>query len=300
MVFKESLIAAGSNGHGVVMSYRSRVARTRKAEGIYDHRFSLARTRELTSFNRRSGNLCWTWKYKRQGKKNPKRRNMKLNSTVHIIDDNPRDRQNQVNLLQSVNLRVACHDSARAFMRKQSVLMPGCLLLELRAPGLGGLELQSLLRARGSHMPIIFLTRYGNVSSAVRAMQAGAMDFLMKPANKDMLIEKVRKAIEIDRERIRSMRLKECVMARLELLTPRERDVLDGVLAGKTNRQIADSLDISHKTVELHRGNMMTKMHATSIAELVRLWFSVASSFQPTTRQPLAHSNQALQAAAST
>lgn len=225
---------------------------------------------------------------------------MNLTPTVHIIDDNPQDRQNQVNLLQSINLKVTCHDSAQDFMYRQSAHMPGCLLLELRTPGLGGLELQSLLRARGSHMPIIFLTRYGNVSSAVRAMQAGAMDFLMKPANEDLLIEKVRRAIDIDRNRIRSMRHQESVMARLELLTPRERDVLDGVLSGKTNRQIADSLAISHKTVELHRGNMMTKMHANSIAELVRLWFSVASNFQPTTGQPLAHKTQALDIAAGT
>lgn len=213
---------------------------------------------------------------------------MNLTPTIHIIDDNPHDRHNQTELLKSVNLNVTCHEDAQTFMHTHTKsLTPSCLLLELRTPGLGGLELQSLLQAQGIRMPVIFLTRYGNVSSAVRAMQAGALDFMLKPANEDILIEKVHKAIEVDRERIKSLRHRESITARLKLLTPREREVLDGVMAGKTNKQIASSLDISHKTVELHRGNMMAKMHASSIAQLVRLWFSVSDNGEMRRLRPL-------------
>jgi FixJ family two-component response regulator len=202
---------------------------------------------------------------------------MEFKPTVNIVDDDPATRDSMKLLLESVALDVVCFDTSEAFLESRYSSRPGCLLLDLRMPGMSGLELQETLRKRDVSTPIIFLTGHGNISSAVRAMQAGAVDFVTKPVNDESLIEKVHAAIATDREQRLKARGESTVQARLDLLTPREREVLEGVVAGKSNKELARELGISHKTVELHRGNMMTKMHAGSVAEVVQMRLTVNS-----------------------
>lgn len=196
---------------------------------------------------------------------------MEFKPVVNIVDDDPGTRDSMKMLLESVALNVSCFDNAEEFLDSWNSNRPGCLLLDLRMPGMSGLELQNALRKRKIEIPIIFITAHGNVSAAVRAMHAGAADFLTKPVNDESLIEKVHEAISQDRERRAKARSQSTINARLNLLTPREREVLEGVVAGKSNKELARDLGISHKTVELHRGNMMAKMHATSVAEVVQM-----------------------------
>lgn len=196
---------------------------------------------------------------------------MEFKPVVNIVDDDPGTRDSMKMLLESVAMKVACYDTAEAFLEQWNPNRPGCLLLDLRMPGMSGLELQNALRKRKVDIPIIFITAHGNVSAAVRAMHAGATDFLTKPINDESLIEKVHEAISQDRERRAKALNQSTIQARLDLLTPREREVLEGVVAGKSNKELARDLGISHKTVELHRGNMMAKMHASSVAEVVQM-----------------------------
>lgn len=166
---------------------------------------------------------------------------------------------------------VQCYEAAEAFLQEWKSYQPGCILLDLRLPGMSGLELQARLMERSYCPPIVFLTGYGDVSAAVRAMRQGAMDFLTKPISGESLLESIRKALALDGERRREVAHKATIQARLELLTPRERQVLEGVLAGRSNKQIGSGLGISHKTVEQHRSHMMAKLHVGSIVQLVEM-----------------------------
>lgn len=196
---------------------------------------------------------------------------MELKAMVHVVDDDSATRDAMSVLLRSVCLQAACYESAEDFLDHWEPSPPGCIVLDLRMPGMGGLELQAALREHGYCPPIIFLTGHANVSAAVRAMQGGAADFLTKPINDESLLEKVREAIGRDRRSRREAAQRATIHARLELLTPRERQVMEGVVAGKSNKEIGRELGISHKTVELHRANMMAKVHAGSIAQLVHM-----------------------------
>jgi two-component system response regulator FixJ len=142
---------------------------------------------------------------------------------------------------------------------------------------MSGLELQRTLRKNKIAIPIIFVTAHGNVAAAVRAMQDGAVDFLTKPFNDEALIEKIHNVIALDRKQRIEHIHRTTIQARLDLLTPREKEVLEGVVEGKSNKELARDLGISHKTVELHRGNMMSKMHARSVAEVVQMRLTVES-----------------------
>ncbi len=190
---------------------------------------------------------------------------------VFVVDDDEAVRAAVAMLLESVALPVETFASAREFLDGWSADRPGCLVLDLRMPGLSGLELQEQLVERGSNLPIIFLTGHGDVPDAVAAMRAGAVDFLRKPFRDQDLLDRIQQALEVDRTRRSAAGQRTELAGRLERLTPRELEVLDRVVAGQPNKQIAAELGVSDRTVEIHRARAMAKMEAASLAELVRL-----------------------------
>lgn len=192
-------------------------------------------------------------------------------ATVFVVDDDQAVRDSLRQLLQAVGLRVQIYASARDFLAAYQPDTPGCLVLDIRMPGMGGLDLQAQLIRQGMRLPIIFLTGHGDVPAAVRALKAGAMDFLQKPVNSQSLLDLVQQAIRRDAEaRVQSAEESE-ITRRLAALTAREREVVDMMVGGKANKVIAMELDISERTVEFHRGNIMKKMRARSLAELVNM-----------------------------
>ena len=196
--------------------------------------------------------------------------------TVFVVDDDPAVLRGLRLLMKSVKLNVETYLSAQEFLDDYDPAQPGCLLLDLRMPGISGLELQEILRTRNIPIPIIIITGYGEVPAAVQAMRKGAVDFLEKPFNDQVLLDHVQKAIAEDAQ-IRQQRAEqEAVLARFALLTPREREVMDLVIAGKSNKVIASQLGISPKTVEFHRSHIMKKMKVGSVAGLVALVISAA------------------------
>lgn len=196
---------------------------------------------------------------------------MTAEPTVFVVDDDPAVLRFLSGLISSVNLRVELFESARAFLDSYQLGAPGCLLLDIRMPGMSGLELQRELAARSIDIPIVFLTGHGDVPIAVRAMKAGAYDFIEKPFNNELLLDALQKAVAegLTAEKIRSERAE--IEKRTSLLTKRERQVMDEVVAGETNKSIARHLGISERTVENHRGKMMRKIQAQSLAQLVRM-----------------------------
>ena len=192
-------------------------------------------------------------------------------ATVFVVDDDADLRESLGWLLESAGLRVKSYSTAQEFLTEYKSEEPGCLLLDVRMPGLSGLDLQEELRRRGVPPPIIIMTGHAKVPMAVRALKGGAIDFIQKPFSDQSLLERIRQAIDLDR-RTREVRM-ECTKFAdlLTYLTPREREVMDLVIAGKPNKIIAADLGISSKTVEIHRGRVMEKMQVESVAELVRL-----------------------------
>lgn len=191
--------------------------------------------------------------------------------TVFVVDDDKSVRDSIRWLLESIRLRVETFDSAEAFFHQYTPDRPGCLVLDVRMPGMSGPELMDKLGAPKPSIPIIFLSAHGDVPLAVRAMKGGAVDFLQKPYNNQTFLERVRQALGQDAEARKSRLRQDDVAARLSALTERERQVLKGVVSGKSNKEIARDMEISHKTVEVHRGRLMQKMEAHSIAELLQL-----------------------------
>jgi FixJ family two-component response regulator len=174
-------------------------------------------------------------------------------------------------LLRSARLNVMAFGSPQEFLERHDPRAPGCLVLDLAMPGLNGLELQAALTVKGSAIPIIFLTGHGNIPASVQAMKRGALDFLTKPVNDDDLLKAVQAAIEQDRlARIARAELED-IQARLDSLTPREREVLTHVVSGQLNKQTAADLGTVEKTIKVHRGRVMEKMKVHSVAELVHL-----------------------------
>lgn len=196
---------------------------------------------------------------------------MAMKPLVHVVDDDAAIRDSMRLLLTSMDMDVACYATAYEFLDAPVSTKPGCILLDLRMPNMSGLECQRLVNGWNQTKPVIFLSGHGDVDVTVRAMHQGAADFLTKPVSEEALLEKINIAIERSKtERVDYIR-QSTLRARLDLLSPRERQVLDGVYNGDSNKEIARRLRISHKTVELHRSNMMAKMHADSLAELVRM-----------------------------
>ncbi|MCW5734112.1 MAG: response regulator transcription factor FixJ [Enhydrobacter sp.] len=190
---------------------------------------------------------------------------------VHVIDDDADVRQSLAFLLSTVGLAVRVHDSAASFLASRSEVQDGCIVTDVRMPGMDGIELQRRLRADGNPMPVIVITGHGDIALAVEAMKAGAVDFIEKPFDDEVLIGAIRTALERRAgTRERDAQAAEA-RARLKLLSERERQVLEGLVAGKPNKIIAHELDISARTVEVYRANVMTKMQADSLSALVRM-----------------------------
>lgn len=194
-----------------------------------------------------------------------------LTPTIHVVDDDPSVRKALVRLLGASGLAVSAHSSAQEYLEQFDPDRPGCLVLDLVMPGLGGLELQNELAEIGTVPPIIFLSGRAEVPDSVQAMKHGAVEFLTKPVEEAMLVEAVSKALEEDcLERKKRAELAE-IRKRLLTLTPREAEVLSHVVVGKANKAIAYELGTVEKTIKVHRGHIMEKMQAHSLADLVRL-----------------------------
>jgi RNA polymerase sigma factor (sigma-70 family) len=191
--------------------------------------------------------------------------------TVFIVDDDPAIRFAMQALMDSVNVTHEIYSSGDEFLEKVGGSRPGCLVLDIRMPGLGGLELQEELLKRGSTLPIIFITGHGDVPMAVDAMQKGAVDFIQKPFRDQDLLDRVREALKTDQERRQEQEAHAEVAERLARLTNREREVFDLVVTGKPNKVIAYELGVSQRTVEIHRARVMEKMQARSLADLVKM-----------------------------
>jgi FixJ family two-component response regulator len=192
-------------------------------------------------------------------------------SIVFIIDDDPLYRVSTERLVRSIGLRVQSFESARGFLNSPRPDVASCLVLDVRMPGLSGLDLQLELAKAGVQMPIIFVTGHGDISMSVQAMKAGAVEFLVKPFRDQALLDAINQAIGRDRaarqQRVRSVELHR----RYESLGPREREVLKCVVSGMLNKQIADELGTTERTIKFHRGQIMRKMEVKSLAELVRI-----------------------------
>jgi len=194
--------------------------------------------------------------------------------TVFIVDDDPSVLKGLSRLMKSVKLNVETYSSAQEFLDSYNPVQPGCLLIDMRMPGISGLELQEILQSRNILIPTIIITGYGEVTDAVQAMKKGAIDFIEKPFNGQYLLDQVHKAIAEDAQIRKKQAQQQVVSASLALLTSREREVMDLVITGKANKVIALELGLSMKTVEFHRAHMMKKMKVDSVAELVDLFIS--------------------------
>lgn len=191
--------------------------------------------------------------------------------TVFLIDDDPAVLKALSRLLRSAGHAVESFEGGEAFLRAYNPERPGCLLLDLAMPGLNGLELQRRLAEAGGAPAIVFLTAQGDIPASVRAMKAGAVDFLTKPAADETLLEALRAALARDEANRRTRHELAGLRARLASLTPREREVLELVVTGKLNKQIAAELGTAEKTIKIHRARVMAKLGAGSVAELARL-----------------------------
>ncbi len=200
---------------------------------------------------------------------------------VFIVDDDVSMREALTDLFRSMKFDVEAFDSAAAFLEKANLNRHGCLLLDVRLPGTSGLDFQMQLERVGNKMPIIFMTGFGDIPMSVRAMKAGAVDFLTKPFKEQDILDAVAQAMERDASRRRESAHNEAVSSLAEQLTPREREVMGAVVRGLMNKQIAYELGISEVTVKLHRGNVMRKMQARSVADLVRKAELIGEKFRP-------------------
>jgi len=193
------------------------------------------------------------------------------NSVVHVIDDDPAMRDSLEFLLDSAGVRVRSYESAVAFLERVEALEPGCILTDVRMPQMSGIELIARLKGLGVALPVIVMTGHADVPLAIQAMKAGVVDFIEKPFDDEVLLAAIRTALDEARSRGRREAELSAIRERLESLSPRERDVLEGLIAGHANKVIANDLGISPRTVEIYRANLMTKMNAASLSDLVRM-----------------------------
>lgn len=191
--------------------------------------------------------------------------------TVFVVDDDAAVRQSLVLLIRSMALPVAAFESAQDFLARGDPGHPGCLVLDIRMPGMSGLELQDELARCAFSLPIIFITGHGDVAMAVRAMKNGAVDFIEKPFSDQVLLERINRALEEDRTRRQVREDRAEIVRRVETLSPREREVMERIVAGQANKVVAIELGLSERTIEIHRAKVMTKTGARSLAELVTM-----------------------------
>lgn len=200
---------------------------------------------------------------------------MREQPIIFIIDDDEQVRNALILLMESVGLIVESYASAQGYLDSFDVAKAGCIILDVRMPGMSGLDLQARLSAEKIHPPIIIITGHGDVPMAVRAVSAGAVDFIEKPFNNQSMLDSVHKAIEVDAiQRGASSRLQD-IETHYNTLTPREKEVLQSVIEGKRNKVIAYDMNISQSTVEAHRSKVMDKMSATSLSDLMRMAISL-------------------------
>jgi two-component system, LuxR family, response regulator FixJ len=197
---------------------------------------------------------------------------------VFIVDDDEAMRNSLRWLIESVGRTVETYESARAFLDNHYPGRSGCLLLDVRMPGMSGLELQSQLESHDIRLPVIILTGHGDVGMAVKAMKAGALDFIEKPFDDELLLAAIEKALTEDAEKREERASRAEILARMSQLTKRESQVMEMVTNGKSNKEIAAELNVSAKTVEAHRAHVMEKMQAGSLAELVRMAMIVSAA----------------------
>lgn len=194
-----------------------------------------------------------------------------MDPQVFVIDDDQAVRESLGLLLRSMGQRASLFDSAQAFLDQYTPEMCGCIVLDIRMPGMSGVELHQRLKTMGCTIPVIFVTGHGDVPMAVEAMHNGAFDFIQKPFRDQELLDRINHALTWDTEHRSEERRRRSVLEKLASLTPREREVLDCVVQGLANKVIAMDLDLSQRTVEIHRARVMEKMGARSLAELVRM-----------------------------
>lgn len=187
-----------------------------------------------------------------------------------VVDDDPSVRDALDSLLRSIGLQTRVLGSPAELLQAALPDVPGCIVLDVRLPGISGLDLQDQLTAQGIHLPIVFMTGHGDIPMTVRAMKAGAVDFLSKPFRDQDMLDAVSAAIERDRQRRQESAARDSLDSRYATLTPREREVMAHVVAGLMNKQVAGVLNLSEITVKIHRGNVMRKMGVRSLADLVR------------------------------
>lgn len=196
---------------------------------------------------------------------------MTAHETVYLVDDDPAVLKALARALRAVGLHSAPFNSAEALLQQLDPHAPGCLVLDLSMPGSNGIQLQETLAARRSTLPVIFLTGRADVPTAVRAMKLGAVEFLTKPVDHERLLDAIRRALEQDRSARREHAAISSIRQRLDTLTPREREVMIHVVAGRLNKQVAAELGAAEKTIKVHRARVMEKMGAESLADLVRI-----------------------------
>ena len=195
--------------------------------------------------------------------------------TVYVVEDDEAVRDSLELLLKSDGKPVKTYDNANAFLKYYSEKMAGCIVLDIRMPGMDGMELQKKLNEKHSILPIIFVTGHGDVPMAVDAMKEGAVDFIQKPYREEALLQKIEAALEQDKEQRKTLGEKQEILRRVKSLTPREHEIMDRMIAGQANKVIAIELEISQRTVEIHRSRVMHKMGTHSLAHLVRMVLSV-------------------------
>lgn len=195
--------------------------------------------------------------------------------TVFIVDDDDGVRDALSELIESIGIRVNSYDNVRSFLDEYIPAKPGCLVLDVRLPGISGLELQEHFQRKNIQIPIIFVSGHSNVAIAVRSMKAGAIDFLEKPFDDQLLLDSIQKALEIDRVARNEEEHRSMIMNRIERLSPREEEVLHLLIQGKANKKIADIMQLSTKTIETHRAHIMRKLGVRSMAGL--MWMAIKS-----------------------
>jgi len=196
---------------------------------------------------------------------------MSQDQTIFVVDDEPDVRAALGMLIKSVGLKPEIYETPQDYLDAYDPERPGCLVLDMRMPGMSGLDLQAKLASMGLHPPIIMISGHGEIPNAVQAVQSGAIDFLQKPVSDQLLLDRIQQALRLDTEnRKHYIECQELEM-RYTSLTPREREVLEGVIAGKLNKTIADELNVSTRTVEIHRAHVMEKMQAASLSALVHM-----------------------------
>lgn len=196
-------------------------------------------------------------------------------AVVYVVDDDDAVRDSLTALLESVGYRVVAFESGDAFLQNEALAGMGCIVSDIRMPGLDGLQLQEALNARGVLLPLLFITGHGDVPMAVSAMKAGAVDFLEKPFDETTLLDSIRRAIELSQASQRQQEEVAVSRQRIDELTPREREVMLCLAQGKQNKVVALELGISPRTVEIHRARVMEKMAARSVSDIVRAAISM-------------------------